>query len=222
MLLLAGLALVPVIAAADRRALLRHAVHAHPDLRAGGDGAEPDPRLRRDGELRPRDVHRHRRLRGGHPVVPRRRTTAGCSCAAALGVGAVVALVIGLDLPAHQRHGLHHDHAGLRADALLPGDQPASSTAATTACTIAARSDFGLFSLASNAALYYVAFGAAGRVPVRLLAARPFALRHGAARLPQQRAAHGRAGLSDAALQAHRLRDLGAGVRASPACCSPT
>ena len=81
--------------------------------------------------------------------------------------------------------------------------------------TIAARSDFGLFSLASNAALYYFAFGAAASLCLfvfgRLV---DCALRHGAARLPQQRAADGaRSGFPDAALQARRLRDLGAGLR---------
>jgi ABC-type branched-subunit amino acid transport system permease subunit len=28
------------------------------------------------------------------------------------------------DQPAHQRHGLHHDHAGFRADVLLSGCEP--------------------------------------------------------------------------------------------------
>ena len=45
--------------------------------------------------------------------------------AAALAVGALVALGRRCHLPAHQRHGLHHDHAGLRTDAVLPGGEPA-------------------------------------------------------------------------------------------------
>ena len=48
--------------------------------------------------------------------------------------------------------------------------------------TISARSDFGLFSLRSNAALYYVAFGVLVACLVAFRAPRAFALRHGAAR----------------------------------------
>ena len=39
--------------------------------------------------------------------------------AAALGVGTAVALVVGAICLRTTRHGLHHDHAGLRADAVI-------------------------------------------------------------------------------------------------------
>ena len=58
------------------------------------------------------------------------------------------------------------------------------------------RSLFGALDLNNSTALYYLAYRAAAGGAVRLLAAGAFALRHGAARLPQQPAAHGLAGLS--------------------------
>ena len=52
------------------------------------------------------------------------------------------------DLGAHQRHLLHHDHARLHADALLPRHLARRNTAATTACGSSVRSQFsGLIDL---------------------------------------------------------------------------
>ena len=79
--------------------------------------------------------------------------------------------------------------------------------------TINARSDFGLFSLRSNVALYYAAFVVLIATLVSACAPRAFALRHGDPRRPQQRAAHGRARVSDAALQADGVRDFRARMR---------
>ena len=63
------------------------------------------------------------------------------------------------------------------------------------------RSVFGALDLNNDGAVLPGLRAAAGGA-VRLLAAGAFALRHGAARLPQQRAAHGLAGFPDAALPA--------------------
>ena len=85
-------------------------------------------------------------------------TTAGCSWRWRSCVGALVALVGRRDLPAHQRHGLHHDHAGLRADAVLPGGEPEANTAATTACSSRAAACFGRCDLNNPTLLYYLAY----------------------------------------------------------------
>jgi branched-chain amino acid transport system permease protein len=60
-------------------------------------------------------------------------------------------------VPAHQRHGVHHDHARVRPDAVLPRHQ-LEDVRRDDGLTINARSDFGLFSLRSNVALYYFAY----------------------------------------------------------------
>ena len=108
---------------AHRPAVLPRPVPAHDDLRHRRGEPRPHPGLRRHGELRPRGLSRHRRLRGRHSRLPRNHERLR-----PVGL-AVVALRAGgagdrRDLAADQRRVLHHDHARVRPDALLPRHQP--------------------------------------------------------------------------------------------------
>ena len=95
---------------------------------------EPDPRLRRHGAA------------SATPPTSASAPTRSASSrfygihngwlqwALAIGASALVALADRRGLAAHQRHLLHHDHARLHADAVLPRHLDRPSTAATTAC----------------------------------------------------------------------------------------
>ncbi len=60
------LGLVPVVAALTHQPFYLDLFRAHHDLRHRRRQPRSDPRLRRHGELRPRRLPGHRRLRGGH------------------------------------------------------------------------------------------------------------------------------------------------------------
>ena len=109
-------------------------------------GPQPDPGLRRAGELRPRDVHRHRRVRGRHPRRTTASATAGCSSRVALAVGAVVAVVIGLICL--RTSGMAFIMITLAfAQMLYFLAISLKQYGGDDGLTISARSDFGLFSL---------------------------------------------------------------------------
>ena len=92
---------------------------AHHDPRHRGGEPEPDPRLRRPGVLRPCRVPRHRRVHGRHHGLlrPHQRLAAVAGRHRGLRRGGARHRR-GVD--PYQRHLLHHDHARLHADALLP------------------------------------------------------------------------------------------------------
>ena len=172
-------------------------------VRAGRHQPQPGAGLRRHGELRPRALHGPGGVCRGHPGAAR----GGQRLGAARGHGA------GLrgggrhhraDLAAHHRHRLHHDHARLRADVLLPVREPQAIRRRRRPVDHRAQRLRAVHpGLAHHAVLRGPGAGA-GRA-VRHAAPGGRALRHGAARLPHQRAAHEGHGLHHAALQAHRL-----------------
>ena len=203
-------------------AVLRHAVHAHHDLCAGGVGPEPDPRLRRDGELRPRACTSASAPMRWASCRSTASATAGCTGGGAAWPARLVALLVGaiclrtsgmafimitlafaqmlfflaVSLKRIRRRRRHADRGAQR---LRPGSTwPTGDT------------------------LYYADLRAAAGGAVRRCAAGPRALRHGAARLQEQRAAHGRARLSHAALQARGLCASRRWCACWPACCWPT
>ena len=92
----------------------------------------PDPRLRRHGQLRPRRLPGARRLCGRHPRV-HGVGAAWCSGRWRSGLRRSPRSLDRRRVAAHQRRVVHHDHAGLRADALLPRHLDTAG-AATTAC----------------------------------------------------------------------------------------
>ena len=118
--------------------------------------------------------------------------------AAALGVGTVVALVIGLVCLRTQRHGVHHDHARVRADDLFPRDQPEELRRRRRPRDRRAQRLRPSVTLATNVSLYYVGVRrCSSRASSALRPPRAFALRHGAARRRSERARIARDRLPD-------------------------
>src|SRR2546427_454176 len=104
-------------------AFLHRPLPADDDLRARRAQPGPRPGLRRHGELRSRGLPRDRRLCRRHPRLLRRRQRVPPVVGGDRGVGGGGARHR-CDLDPDQRRLLHHDHARLRADALLSRDQP--------------------------------------------------------------------------------------------------
>ena len=201
LVLLAGLARVPPVAAlAERTVLPRLADRAGDDFRDCRNQPQPDPRLWRHGLIRPCGVPRHRRLCGRHSVhhgisngllhllaaMSRRRGRAGVA-GISLRTSGIYFIMITLAFtqmlyylggePARIRRRRRHAAQGPQPARPARPEQPDRAVLP------------GLC-----AGCWLVLFGFWRLVHV--------ALRHGAARLPQQRAAHGLDGLPDAALQA--------------------
>ena len=202
LVLLALLAVFPGRARA-RPGLLYFLRAPRADLRAGRHQPEPDPGLRRHGGAGPRGLLRRRRLCGGHPGHVGRDVRAGV-LAGGRGAGGRAGLHHRRDLAAHARRVLHHDHAGLRADAVLHlyfaaavwrrgRAEPAGSVHAAGA--VAGRRRVVLLPGAGAVHAPVLAVRTAGGLP----------LRHRAARHTRERVAHGVSGLSGLSNQAGRL-----------------
>src|SRR5258705_3637000 len=101
--------------------LLPELCQPHLRLRSRRDQPQLDPRLRRDDLLRPRRLRRHRRLRLQYPAVGRGRKRVDRLAGGDRGFRPRLARDR-RGVAAHARRVLHHDHARLRADDVLPGE----------------------------------------------------------------------------------------------------
>src|SRR5437899_4935196 len=101
--------------------LLLELCQPHLRLRARRDQPQPDPWVRRNDLLRPRRLRRHRCLRVQHPALGRRRERMDrlARCGRGFRPGGARDR---RGIAAHARRVLHHDHARLRADDVLPGE----------------------------------------------------------------------------------------------------
>ena len=121
--LLIFLALLPVYVHARRQQLPAQPVHAHHHPGARRDQPQSHPRLWRHGELRARRLHRNRRVCGRDSGEGRNSVRLHPMAARARRLGALRARDRRA-VAAHARRLFHHDHARVRADALLRGGEP--------------------------------------------------------------------------------------------------
>ena len=129
-----ALALVPAAAAALGQPFYLDLFAPHHDLRHRRREPQPDPRLRRHGQLRPRRLPRASAPTRSASSASTASQSGWLQWTLAIGASALVALAHRRRVDPHQRRVLHHDHAGLRADAVLPRHLARPSSAATTAC----------------------------------------------------------------------------------------
>ena len=217
--LLIFLALLPVYVMARRQQLPAQPVHAHHHPGARRNQPQSHPRLWRHGELRARRLHRNRRVcggdsgEGGNPV-RLRPMAARARRIGALRTGDRRAVA------AHARRLFHHDHARVRADALLRGGEPRPLRRRRRPHHLSPQPVRAAQPVQQDRLLLLVLRAAArGHFPGR--AAGQFPLRHGDPRRHIERAAHARHRLSDLPLPAGLLRHRRRPVRARRASCSP-
>ena len=196
---------------AGRRQLRADPDRPHPGVCAGRRGAEPGAGLWRHGQLRARHVHGPGRLCGGRGLAPWPGQRRGAPAAGA-GADGAAGGAGGADRAAHPGHCLHHDHAGLCADAVLRhrGPQAIRRRRRAEHCqAVQLRRAHGQQDRA-----VCVPAGGAGRGAAVAAARGGLALRAGAARHHDQRKARARRGHAAAGLSAGGLRGVGAAVRA--------